>query len=231
MRSSFAVWTRIPWKFVASATFLLYDVVLHQSLLDGMLTPVGRFFMFERRISQPGFCAEEMISSKCVEFKFLAVVCIIAVALRRLSRWKSFLFAPASCKAKIRIWSVWSGRISLFFGELHHRFMAKWNILIAIAVITITARFNKVRWYLTWRILWVWTDFLQVHIRMKEILASTWRFTMLDFDPFIIFTKIENIFDKGLEGFNMLLFGLDKILFEIIQLVLDFWVNEKLHVQ
>lgn len=231
MGSSFAVWTRISWKFVASATFLLYDVVLHQSLLDGMLTPVGRFLMFERRIPQPRFCAQEMIAGKCVEFKFLTVICIVAVALWRLSSGKCFFLAAASCQAKIRIRSVWSGRISLFFGKLHHRFMAKWNILITITVITITAWFNKVRWHLTWRILWVWTDFFQVHIRMKQILASAWRFTMLDFDPFIIFTKIENIFDKGLEGLNMLLFGLNKILFEIVQLVLDFWVNKKLPVQ
>ena len=69
-----------------------------------------------------------------------------------------------------------------------------WYNLIVALLVTVTAGL-KDPWGIALRVFGVGVRLFQVHVGMEEIFATYRRFSMFDLNSFIVFAKIQNIFD------------------------------------
>lgn len=73
--------------------------------------------------------------------------------------------------------------------------MANWGNILLVTLILTVATGLKNSWGIAFRVLGVGMCLFEVHVRMEKIFTVDWGFAVFDFDPFVIFAKIENIFD------------------------------------
>lgn len=187
--------SRISRVLVASTASFLNNIVGHQHFFHFIILAPFWLFMIKWRASNFGFKTQEIITSKCVNIDFWIYMSVITETVRRLVTRESFFLTAASSESQISVWLVGLGGIGLLFGNVHHWLMANWGSILIVALIFAVAAWLKNSGWIAFRVLWVRMSLLEVHVRMEKIFAMNWGFSVFYLDPFIVFAKIENIFN------------------------------------